>query len=144
MTSIANPNWLAVSAAFFILSGLGILARAFLAGNDEGTEEAQRGTAYGQRQVNTWLGAPLLGAGLFMHALSQLGSASLNPFITIMLLTLAFGLLLYACLEDTFVDLYRERSVPKQRPAKLAVIATTPAEAIEFVEPRRLEVASQT
>ena len=32
MSTIANPNWLAISAAFFAVSGIGILARAAIAG----------------------------------------------------------------------------------------------------------------
>jgi peptidoglycan/LPS O-acetylase OafA/YrhL len=144
MTSIANPNWLAVSAAFFIISGLGIVARAFLAGTADSSDPEQRRLAAGQRQVNTWLGTPLLGIGFFTHALSQLGSSPLNAFITIMLLALAFGLLMYACLEHTLVDLYREQSAPKQKVAKLAVIASSPSETSETLEPRRLEVANQT
>jgi hypothetical protein len=144
MTSIANPNWLAIAAAFFIVCGLGILARAFLAGATESSDAEQRRIASGQKQVNLWLGAPLLGIGFFAQAASQLGTTPLNAFITIMLLTLAFGLLLYGCLEETLVDLYRERSVLKQRPAKLAVIATAPADTADVLEPRRLEATNQT
>ena len=135
MTSVANPNWLAISAAFFILSGLGVLAKAFLASTTDAAE------GFGQRQVNTTIGTPVLGLGFFMQAASQLGTTPINAFIVCMLLALALGLLIYAAMEDFLVDAYRDKSAVKAKLTKLSVVPPATEPAI-MAEPLRLEAVS--
>ncbi len=146
MTSIANPNWLAISAIFFIVIGLGILARAFIGGPEDQSDSDVRSTTSSRQHVNLWTGGPLLAIGFFAQAASQLGSVPFNGFIVLTLLALAFGLLLYGLAEDTLADLYRDRSDLKTKPAKLAVVPSSviQIDTVEVIEPRRLEASNKS
>lgn len=144
MSSLSDPNWLGVAAAFFMISGLGILARAFLVGKAPADSPEAR-DADSRRGVNLWIGGPLLASGFFMQAVSQVGQFPPSVFITVAMLTLAIGLMLYLCLEDTLADLYQDRVAEKPvRPARLALLPpVATAETTDLIEARRLEIANQ-
>jgi hypothetical protein len=142
MSSIANPNWLAVGAALFGMCGTGLLTKALLQGSSNSTDSADRQRAAAVKQVSATAGAPILGIGVFMHALSQVATASLSPLLTSILLGLAFLMLLYACLEDLAIEtLIGEKDTVRKAP-RLALLPPATPEVVETVmEPIAVEAA---
>lgn len=148
MSSLANPNWLAVGAAFFSMCGAGLLTRALLKGTTSSLDAEARRRADAVRKVAVAAGAPLLAIGLFLQAVSQFATAALTPQMTFVMLVLAFIMLLYGCLEQTFVDTLlteteKDREEATRKGPRLALLPTTAApEPIEVAaEPRVAEAA---
>lgn len=131
MSTIANPNWLAISAAFVAVSGIGILARAAISGVGEHASEDARISAANRRSVNTYIGAPLTALGFIMHAMSQMTAPTFSVFFTVVMLTLAFGLLLYGCLEHSLADRFTIAKEAVKPQPRLQLIAPPAAEARE-------------
>lgn len=145
MSSVSDPNWLAIASVFFILIGLGIVARAFLPAAMGLSEAEKISKADSHRAVNLGLGVPVLGIGFLLNAMSHMGSVSLTPFMIGVMLALAFGLLLYGSLEHWLADAYAGDVTAQQvKPAKLAVVSVVQPEAVETIETRRAEAASQS
>lgn len=148
MSTIAEPNWLAVSASLFALCGTGFLVNAFVKGNNPSTDPDVRNRSVAERDLSTAFGVPLLGIGVLLHAVSQIAHAQLSPLITSMLLALAFALLMFLALDDLIIDAIRQKNQPRQKAPKLALIAPpTAAPAVEAVaapEPRTAEPAVQS
>lgn len=137
MSTIANPNWLAITAAFFVVSGIGILARAALCQAPEGATEEQRTVAGNRRALNTNIGGGTLALGAFMHIASQMSAPSLSFMTVVFALSLAFGLILYACMEHSLAEsLFPAKEAPRQPAPRLQLIAPPTA------EPREAPVAS--
>lgn len=136
MSTIANPNWLAITAAFVMVTGVALLARAAICGSADAPAEQQRLLAASRRSLNTYLGGASLAVGTFMHIASQMTAPGLNFMLIVFSLLLAFGLLLYACLEDLWVENMVPVKEAKQAAPRLQLIAPpAPALAAEPREP---------
>lgn len=139
MSSIPDPNWIAVTAALLSACGIGFLAKTVMTESHPSSSAEQRSQDAAQRRVSMTMGAPLLGAGLFTHALSQLATSTLNPLIVCLLLGLAFSLLIYAAVEDLAVDAVQNSTRPARSPARLALLP--PATATETLREVAVESA---
>lgn len=148
MSTIADPNWLAVSASLFAMCGTGFLVNAFVKGDNPSTDTEARNKTIAERDLSIAFGVPLLGIGVLLHAVSQIAHAHLSPLITSMLLALAFLLLMFLALDDLLIDAMRQKNQPRQKTPKLALIAPpSPAPAVESVaaaEPQAAEPAVQS
>ena len=145
MSTIANPNWLAITAAFVMVSGVGILARAAICRAADGASDDQRAVADNRRALNTNIGGGTLALGTFMHIASQMTAPSLNFMMVAFALTLAFGLLLYAFMEHSLAEsLFPAREPAKQPAPRLQLIAPPVAELREAQAnaPRVIEAAA--
>lgn len=102
MTTVWNPNLLAVTGLIITACGLGLLGKALLSAVSTETAVAHRAAA--KTRVDLSFAAPMLLAGIFVLASAQFVSSGLTPMITSILLVAAFALLLYALLEGSIVD----------------------------------------
>lgn len=137
MSTIANPNWLAITAAFFIVTGIALLARAAIINMLDASSEDERLLAAGRRTLNTYLGAATLALGAFMHMASHMTAPPLNFMLVVFTLSLAFGLLVYAFMEDLWAErLVVAKEQPKRPAPRLHLIAPPAAS-----EPRELKEA---
>lgn len=120
MTSLATPHGLAVAGALFMLSGLAILGAALLNRTTLATLKTSFDTP-AKLGVAAGFALPMLAFGLFLQAAGNMVDVSMGPGLTALLLALAFGLVLYATMDETIADALERRAV---RPA-----ATTAAQA---------------
>jgi hypothetical protein len=119
MTVVWNPNLLAVAGVMLTMAGLGLLARAVLAGTEG--DEAKRIAA--RRRVDIWFAVPLGMLGLAMIGAAQVVSVGLTPFVVITMLALAFTLILYAMIEGSLVEALTGESLARRHQPRLAQIA---------------------
>lgn len=103
MSSLATPHGLAVAGALFMLSGLAILGAALLNRTTLATLKTSFDTP-AKLGVAAGFALPMLALGLFLQAAGNMVDVSMGPGITALLLTLAFGLLLYVMLDETIAD----------------------------------------
>lgn len=133
MSTIANPNWLAITAAFFMISGIGILARAAICRAADDASEDQRRVASNRRSLNTNIGGGALALGTFMHVASQMTAPTLNFVMVAVALLLAFGLLLYAFMEHSLAESLFPAKEPGKQPAPRLQLIAPPAQEVREV-----------
>lgn len=103
MTSLATTHGLAVAGSLFMLGGLAILGatllnRALLSSLKTTFDTPAKMSVAGGFAV------PLIGLGLFLNAAGNMADVTMGAGLTALLLTLAFGLLLFLMLDETIAD----------------------------------------
>lgn len=146
MTYIADPNWLSVASAVFVLSGICFVTKGVLADPSSRTDETAQRLARATRTVDCGIGLPLILLGAVFNVLGQLVQLPFNWVATALLLSLAYALLIYLAGHELLVDRLLAQTAPKQRPApKIALLPTPAVEARENLpEPRAAEMAAQS
>ena len=146
MTFIADPNWLSIASAVFVLSGICFLAKGAMSDPATRTEDAAQRLARANRTVDFSIGLPLIVLGAMLNVVGQLVQLPFNLVAIALMLSLAYALLLYLATHDLLVDRVLARNAPKQRTA--AKISLLPSPAIEprdvAPEPRTAEMAAQS
>lgn len=118
MTVVANPNGVLIASTLFALSGIAVLARAYLSAVSPAASDAEKFRRQNETKVAGWFGLPILGTGLFLQGVGQFVSSPLGAGLTFLLLGLAFTLLIYAAINDLLVD---------QMPVSQDAVAAEPA-----------------
>lgn len=118
MTTVWNPNLLAVAGLIITACGLGLLAKGLLSAVSSGASARH---VAAKTRVDLGFAAPMLILGLVVLASAQFVSAGPTPAITSLLLAAAFGLLLYGLIESSLVE--SMVAIPEATSTKLKLIA---------------------
>lgn len=104
MTSLASPEGLAITGSLFMLSGLAILGAALLSRTALAELVNSRLNSTNKFKVAMWFAIPIIGLGLFLEAVGKMVVMPIGVGQTALLLGLAFTLLMFLMLDETFAD----------------------------------------
>ncbi len=142
MSTIATPNWLAITATLVMVSGIAILARAAICRAPDGASADQRRIAANRSVLNTNIGSATLALGAFMQIASQVTAPAFNAVMVAIALVLAFGLLLYGCLEHLLAETLFPAKEPARQSAPLLQLIAASADRERKTTSRSVEAAA--
>ncbi|MCB1519078.1 MAG: hypothetical protein KDJ37_00720 [Hyphomicrobiaceae bacterium] len=136
MSTVWNPNLLAVAGLIVTACGTGFLGKAILSTTSMMQDPVIARRAKAQTRVDLAFGLPMLLAGFVILASAQFVALGPTPFITALLLLAAFALLVYGGIEGNIVEALVGPDEAKAAPSKLKLIAppATMAPAVGPVE----------
>jgi hypothetical protein len=123
MTTVGNPNLIAAAGLIIVACGLGLFGRAVLSAVSGDVYTAGRAAA--KTRVDLAFAAPMLLTGIIVLAGALFVSSGITPMITLLLLSVAFALLIYALLEGSIVEALAATPAEVSG-AKLKLIAPPP------------------
>lgn len=114
MTSLETPQGLAVVGSLFMLSGLAILGAALINRTTLANLKSSLDTP-ARLSVAAGFSLPMIAFGLFLQAAGNMAAVNIGPGLTMLLLALAFGLLMFLMLDETIADSMNRRSAVGER-----------------------------